>query len=76
MLDSDPAPVAEGKVRTTAKAVALRKGPSTQAGVYLRIPEGAEADIVPIPQGWTCVSYKGTIGFVMNQFLTKGGTDK
>ena len=73
MLDSEPAPVAEGKAVVTGTALALRKGPTKEAGYFCRLPSGTVVDVLPEQTEWTRVSYRGKVGYVMNEYIRMGG---
>ena len=63
-------PVPEGYAVVTAKKVALRTAPTTQASVILRVNIGEKVKIeTPPPSDWEYVSYKGKTGYMMKQFL-------
>lgn len=70
-----PSPVPTGdQAIVNAKAVALRKEPSLDSKIILRVPSGDVVDLPdPPPSEWTYVSYKGKEGYMMSKFLTKGG---
>lgn len=51
--------------------VALRKGPSTSYGIYMRIDKGETVNVVKIDaSGWYYVEYKGTYGWMMGKYIT------
>ena len=63
-------PVPEGYAVVTGKRVALRKAPTTQASIIMRINTGEEVKLeTPPPCEWDYVSYKGKTGWMMKEFL-------
>lgn len=65
-----PEPTPEpGTAIVTGKNVALRYGPTTSAGIIMRIPTGKKLDIAAPPDDWAYVAYNGKSGFMMKQFL-------
>ncbi len=65
-----PVPVPEGCAIVTGNRVALRKAPTTQASIIMRINTGETVKIEPEPPSeWEYVSYQGKVGYMMKQFL-------
>ena len=64
----DPKPE-PGTAIVTGKNVALRYGPTTNAGIITRIATGTKLEIATPPTEWTYVSYNGKSGYMMNQYL-------
>lgn len=65
-----PEPTPEkGYAIVTGKQVALRKGPTTTAGVIVRVPTGKQVKIVKPPSDWEYVEYNGKQGYMMKEFL-------
>ena len=57
----------------TGKKVALRKDPSKQASIIMRIDTGAVVLLVDEPESeWDYVSYKGRTGYMMKKYLREG----
>lgn len=68
-----PEPTPEpGTAIVTGKNVAMRVGPSTSAGVILRVPTGKTVKIDDPPDGWEYVEYNGKQGYMMKDFLKEG----
>ena len=66
-------PVPEGYAVVTGKRVALRKAPSVQAGIIMRINTGEEVKLEEEPPSeWEYVSYQGKKGYMMKEFLKEG----
>ena len=66
-------PIPEGYAVVTGKRVALRKAPSTQASIIMRIDTGCEVKLEPEPPSeWDYVSYQGKKGYMMKEFLKEG----
>lgn len=66
-------PVPEGYAVVTGKRVALRKAPTTQASIIMRIDTGNTVKIEnPPPSQWEYVSYQGKTGYMMKEFLKEG----
>lgn len=66
-------PVPEGYAVVTGKRVALRKAPTTQASIIMRINTGEEVKLeTPPPCEWDYASYKGKTGWMMKEFLKEG----
>ena len=59
----------KGYAVVTGKNVALRRGPTTDAGVILRVPTGKTVKLETPPEGWAYVSYNGKQGYMMKQYL-------
>ena len=57
-------------VTTLSGSLNLRTEPSANAGVTLRIPQYATVAVEQRGQTWCYVSYGGSMGYVMTQFLT------
>ena len=65
-----PEPVPEGYAEVTGKKVALRKDPSLQANILLRVDTGETVKLEPLPpKEWDYVSYSGKTGWMMREFL-------
>ena len=63
-------PVPEGYAVVTGKKVALRKDPSTQANIIMRVDTGETVKLEPLPEKtWDYVSYNGKTGWMMREFL-------
>lgn len=60
-----------GKAQVTGKNVALRLGPTTNAGVIARIPTGTLVTIANPPAIWNYVTYNGKQGYVMTDYIQK-----
>ena len=73
--NTKPIPVPTGnQALVNAKAVAMRKEPSVDAKILIRVPSGDIVDLPdPPPSEWTYVQYKGKEGWMMTKFLDKGG---
>ena len=66
-------PVPEGYAIVTGKRVALRKDPSAQSSVIMRIDTGKEVKLeTPPPSEWDYVSYQGKTGYMMKKYLKEG----
>lgn len=66
-------PVPEGYATVTGKKVALRKAPTTQASIIMRINTGEQVKLEPEPPSeWDYVSYQGKKGYMMKEFLKEG----
>jgi len=66
-------PVPEDYAVVTGKRVALRKAPSVQAGIIMRINTGEEVKLeTEPPSEWEYVSYQGKKGYMMKEFLKEG----
>lgn len=71
--DVKPEPVPEGYAKVTGKRVALRKAPTTQASIIMRIDTGKVVKVeTPPPSQWEYVSYQGKTGYMMKEFLDIG----
>ena len=69
----EPVPVPTGYAIVTGKRVALRKAPTTQASIIMRIDTGKQVKLeTPPPQEWDYVSYQGKTGWMMKEFLKEG----
>ena len=67
-------PVPTGYAEVTGKRVALRKAPTTQASIIMRINTGEIVKLeTPPPSEWDYVSYQGHVGYMMKEFLHEGG---
>ena len=63
-------PTPEGYAVVTGKKVALRKDPSKQANIILRVDTGETVKLEPLPpKTWDYVSYNGKTGWMMREFL-------
>ena len=71
----DPTPIPSGnQAKVTAssgKTVNLRKSPSTNSGIVLRIKLGETVTILGEENDWYKVSYKSSTGYMMKKFLNK-----
>ena len=56
----------------TGKNVALRYGPTTSAGVILRIATGKTVKLATPPGDWEHVEYGGRAGYMMKEFIREG----
>lgn len=63
---------AKGTAIVTGKAVALRRGPSTNAAVITRVATGSTVKIETPPDGWEYVNFNGKKGYMMKEFLKEG----
>ena len=69
--NSDPIP--KGYAEVTGIRVALRKQPSTSAGIITRVDTGNRVKLeTPPPSDWDYVSYNGQKGYMMKKFLKEG----
>ena len=69
----EPVPVPTGYAEVTGKRVALRKAPTTQASIIMRINTGETVKLeTPPPSEWDYVSYQGKVGYMMKEFLKEG----
>ena len=69
--NSDPIP--KGYAEVTGIRVALRKQPSTSAGIITRVDTGNRVKLeTPPPSEWDYVSYNGQKGYMMKKFLKEG----
>lgn len=64
-----PVPIQAGVVVTDGGRLNLRKRPSTEAEVLLRIPNGASVVVFGNWQGWDVVQYGGVIGYADSQYI-------
>ena len=70
---AEPTPTPEGYAVVTGKRVALRKAPTTQASIIMRINTGETVKLeTPPPSEWDYVSYQGKEGYMMKEFLKEG----
>jgi len=52
--------------------VKMRKSPSTSAEILVKIPVGTTVDVLEeTNKTWDKISYKGTTGYMMREFLKK-----
>ncbi len=58
-----------GTVRLSSGSLNLRTAPSTGAGVYRQIPNGAAVEILGSYDGWYVVRYGGVVGYVASRFI-------
>lgn len=58
-----------GTGTVTGVRVALRRGASTQYGIILRVDKGETVTILERSGSWYYVSYKGTTGWMMAQYV-------
>ena len=56
----------------TGKNVAMRYGPTTSAGIIIRIPTGRTVAITAPPADWASVEYNGKCGYMMKEFIREG----
>ncbi len=56
----------------TGKNVALRYGPTTSAGVILRVPTGKTVKLTAPPNDWEHVEHNGKAGYMMKEFIKEG----
>ena len=61
--------IPKGKAKVTGKNVALRLGPTTNAGILTRIATNQQVTISNPPSDWTYVNYCGKTGYMMNQYI-------
>ena len=67
---AEPEPIPAGYAEVTGKRVALRKAPTTQASIIMRIDTGKRVKIeTPPPSEWEYVSFEGKSGYMMKEFL-------
>lgn len=72
-VDYGDIPIPEGYAVVTGTKVALRKDPSTQSSVIMRIDTGKQVKLeTPPPSEWDYVSYNGKTGYMMKKFLKEG----
>ena len=64
-----PQPPRTGTVRLSSGALNLRTAPSTGAGIYSRIPNGAAVEILSSYGEWYVVRYNGVVGYVRAQYI-------
>lgn len=67
-----PTPTPKGYATVTGKQVALRRGPTTEAGVITRIATGKQVKIEEPPDDWQYVSYGNQKGYMMKKFIQIG----
>jgi len=73
-VNAEPIPVPAGYAIVTGKNVALRKDPSLQATIIMRIKTGETVKLEDLPpKEWDYVSYKGTSGWMMRAYLREEG---
>ena len=66
-------PIPAGYAEVTGTRVALRKSPSLQASIIMRIDTGKRVKVeTPPPSEWEYVSYDGKKGYMMKEFLKNG----
>lgn len=66
-------PIPVGYAKVTGKRVALRKAPTTQASIIMRIDTGKLVkQETPPPSEWEYVSYDGKKGWMMKEFIKNG----
>ena len=61
--------IPKGKAKVTGRSVALRVGPTTSAGILMRIATNTLVTIATPPTTWSHVEYKGKQGYMMNCYL-------
>lgn len=67
---AEPEPLPAGYAEVTGKRVALRKAPTTQASIIMRIDTGKRVKIeTPPPSEWEYISFEGKQGWMMKEFL-------
>ena len=67
---AEPEPLPAGYAEVTGTRVALRKAPTTQASIIMRIDTGKRVKIeTPPPSDWEYVEYDGKKGYMMKDFL-------
>ena len=72
-VSPQPTPIPTGYAEVTGKRVALRKAPTTQASIIMRINTGEMVKLeTPPPSEWDYVSYQGKTGYMMKEFLKEG----
>ena len=59
-----------GRVNTKGSNLNLRKEPSVTSNVLLRIPDNATVNILSSSGNWYQVSYMGTTGYVLKEFIS------
>ncbi len=70
---AEPEPIPAGYAEVTGKRVALRKAPTTQASIIMRIDTGKRVkQETPPPSEWQYVSFEGKSGYMMKEFLKNG----
>lgn len=71
--EPEPEPTPEpGTAIVTGKQVALRKGPTTSAGIITRIATGKVVRIATPPADWEYVEFNGKKGYMMKKYLNEG----
>ena len=74
IVPPEPTPIPKGYAQVTGKNVALRKDPSLQATIIMRIKTGETVKLEPLPpKEWDYVSYQGKTGWMMREFLREEG---
>lgn len=63
--------IPKGKAKVTGRSVALRLGPTTSAGILMRIATNTLVTVTTEPTNWSRVEYKGKQGYMMNKYLKK-----
>lgn len=58
-----------GTAIVTGKNVALRYGPTTSAGIIMRIATGSVLSVTKPPDGWAYVNYNGKTGYMMKEYI-------
>ena len=64
-----PQPLRTGTVRLGSGTLNLRTAPSTGAGIYLRIPNGAAVEILGSYGDWYVLRYNGVIGYAARRYV-------
>lgn len=59
-----------GSAVVNAEKVALRKEPSTQSSILIRVDKGERVQLLPETHEWLHVTYQGKTGYMMKKFLT------
>ena len=75
--DPDPGPApgpepGKGEAVVTGTRVALRYGPTTSAGIIMRVDTGKIVKLTDEDPAWERVTYNGKIGYMMGKYLRKG----
>lgn len=61
----------QGRVGNASGTVNLRKGPSKNYGIIVRVPVGETITLKGYENGWYTVSYGGYNGYMMAEFINK-----
>ena len=69
-VDPEPEPTQTATVTAArGKTVNLRKSNSKSSAVLKRVPIGATVSVVSHGDAWTKVTYNGTTGYMMTEYL-------